>query len=117
MIVLELDGELELVPKLEVGLEDEHLVKEDKLSNLQLNLWNFKLTFSSESIFIGDITNFNKLSVGCSIAVTALHNLSFALSTRILQVTLLICPDSIRSFVTVVRNGRLCHDTAQKLLN
>lgn len=68
--------------------------------------FNFILTFGSESVLISDITNFNELAVGCGVAVAALHNLSFTLCTRILQVTLLICPDSIRCFVTVVRNGR-----------
>jgi hypothetical protein len=56
-------------------------------------------TFGTESILVGDVADFDELTIGGGVGVAALHDLSFVDLAAILEVALLICSDSIRRFV------------------
>jgi hypothetical protein len=65
--------------------------------------WSWEMVaLSSESVFIGDVTNLNQLSIGSCVRVAALRNLGLLGATAILQVARFIGLNSIASRVAVL---------------
>lgn len=58
-------------------------------------------TGGTEAVFVGDVADFVDDAVGASVRVASLHDLSLSLGSKVLNVALLIGPDSVGGFVTV----------------
>lgn len=60
------------------------------------------ITFCSEAILIGDITDFNQLSIRSGVRVTSLSDLSCLLASSIFQITRLAGLDAVACRITVL---------------